>query len=87
MLFRSVNEQKLLKLFIQNEERILTREILMTWLWEEGAEYVDENALSVTVNRLRSKLAQKGEESPIQTVYGQGYLWVRQKGQGEEDVL
>ena len=83
----SVNEQKLLKLFIQNEERILTREILMTWLWEEGAEYVDENALSVTVNRLRSKLAQKGEESPIQTVYGQGYLWVRQKGQGEEDVL
>ena len=79
----SVNEQKLLKLFIQNEERILTREILMERLWEDGSEYVDENALSVTVNRLRSKLVQKGEESPIQTVYGQGYLWTRQ---GEGDV-
>lgn len=79
----SVNEQKLLKLFIQNEERILTREILMERLWEDGSGYVDENALSVTVNRLRSKLVQKGEESPIQTVYGQGYLWTRQ---GEGDV-
>ncbi len=56
----SVNEQKLLKLFIQNEERILTREILMERLWEEGSGYVDENALSVTVNRLRRKLVQKG---------------------------
>ena len=79
----SVNEQKLLKLFVQNEERILTREILMERLWEDGSGYVDENALSVTVNRLRSKLVQKGEESPIQTIYGQGYLWTRQ---GEEDV-
>lgn len=79
----SVNEQKLLKLFVQNEERILTREILMERLWEDGSGYVDENALSVTVNRLRSKLVQKGEESPIQTIYGQGYLWTRQ---GEKDV-
>ena len=55
----------------------------MERLWEDGSGYVDENALSVTVNRLRSKLVQKGEESPIQTIYGQGYLWTRQ---GEEDV-
>ncbi|RKI39925.1 DNA-binding response regulator [bacterium D16-51] len=83
----SVNEQKLLKLFVRNEERILTREILMEQLWEDGAGYVDENALSVMVNRLRSKLVQRGEASPIQTVYGQGYLWARQKGREQEDVL
>ena len=41
----------------------------------DGAYYVDENALSVAVNRLRHKLAGKGESCPIQTVYGLGYVW------------
>lgn len=72
----SVNEQKLLRMFVANPGRILTREILMERIWNEGSDYVDENALSVTVNRLRSKLEAKGDPvSYIQTVYGQGYLW------------
>ncbi len=72
----SVNEQKLLRMFVANPGRILTREILMERIWNEGRDYVDENALSVTVNRLRSKLESKGDlVSYIQTVYGQGYLW------------
>ena len=41
----------------------------------EGAEFVDENALSVTVSRLRRKLEISGRESPIHTVYGIGYVW------------
>mgnify|MGYP002648430393 CR=1 FL=1 len=45
-------------------------------IWTDGAEYVDENALSVTVKRLRDKL----EDTPsrpryIKTVYGLGYTW------------
>lgn len=74
-LLLSVNEQKLLRLFVRNEGQLLPRELLMERIWSDGAEYVDENALSVTVNRLRSKLTVKGQESPIRTVYGQGYIW------------
>ena len=48
----------------------------MDRIWTDGAEYVDENALSVTVKRLRDKL----EDTPsrpryIKTVYGLGYTW------------
>ena len=72
----SVNEQRLLRMFVTNPGRILTREILMEGIWNEGSDYVDENALSVTVNRLRSKLEAKEDKvSYIQTVYGQGYMW------------
>ena len=40
---------------------------------QEAAEYVDENALSVTIKRLRDKL---GAQKYIKTVYGIGYSWV-----------
>ena len=72
-LFFSVNEQKLLKLFLDNKGRILTREILMERLWGNEGEFVDENALSVTINRLRSKIDPDSENRHINTVYGQGY--------------
>lgn len=75
-IFLSVNEQKLLRGLVENEGRVLTREMLMERIWEDGSCYVDENALSVMVNRLRSKLESKEENvSYIQTVYGQGYCW------------
>ena len=76
----SVNEQKLLRLLVANEGRILTREVLMERIWQEGSEYVDENALSVTINRLRSKLEDKEcGGTYIQTVYGQGYMWKKKE--------
>jgi len=68
----SKTEQKLLKLLIQNKEQTLTRDFLMDRIWTDGGEYVDENALSVTVNRLRKKL---NASDYIQTVYGIGYAW------------
>lgn len=75
----SRNEQKLLKLFLENQGQVLTREVLVDRLWTDGAEYVDENALSVTVNRLRKKLEINGKGSGyIQTVYGLGYTWKRE---------
>lgn len=72
----SKTEQKLLKLLVENRGQVLPREVLTDRLWTDGAEYVDENALSVTISRLRAKL----EDNPsrpvhIQTVYGVGYLW------------
>ena len=74
-IFLSVNEQRLLRLLVENPGRILTREVLVDRIWGDG-EYVDENALSVTVRRLRAKLEdEETHGSCIQTVYGQGYMW------------
>lgn len=72
-------EQKLLKLFTEHIGQTLTREQLIDTLWTGDRKYVDENALSVTVNRLRRKLEGKGRECPIQTVYGLGYVWEKRK--------
>ena len=71
----SAPEQKLLKLFTANPGQTLSREILAEKVWNDGLDYVDENALSVTVSRLRKKLEVKGANSPIHTVYGLGYMW------------
>ena len=68
----SKNEQKLLRLLIQNKGQTLTRDYLVDRIWTDGADYVDENALSVTVGRLRKKL---NAADYIQTVYGIGYAW------------
>lgn len=51
---------------------ICSRELLLDRVWSDGAEYVDENALSVSIKRLRDKL---GAEHAIRTVYGIGYRW------------
>jgi len=69
----SRTEQKLLNILIQNSGRTVTREILVDKIWSNSGEYVDENALSVAMNRLRNKLDAQGY---IKTVYGLGYTWV-----------
>lgn len=69
----SKTEQKLLHLLIKNRGCTMTRDILVDRIWTDGAEYVDENALSVTIKRLRDKL---GAQEYIKTVYGIGYSWV-----------
>lgn len=68
----SKTEQKLLRLLIQNRGQTLGREFLIDRIWTGDADYVDENALSVTVNRLRKKL---NAADRIHTVYGIGYVW------------
>ena len=83
----SKTEQKLLRLLVENRGRTLTRSVLVDRIWTDGAEYVDENALSVTVKRLRGKL----EDSPskpqyLKTVYGLGYTWTV-SGPSEKLVL
>ncbi|NDO19361.1 response regulator transcription factor [Lachnospiraceae bacterium MD329] len=67
----SKTEQKLLKLFVNNRGRTLSRDMLIDRIWTDGAEFVEGNALSVAVRRLREKLT----DSPIKTVYGIGYIW------------
>lgn len=66
----SKTEQKLLRLFVENRGHTLTRELLVDKIW--GSEYVDENALTVTVKRLRGKIE---DNEYLKTVYGIGYTW------------
>ena len=66
------NELKILQKLFDNKERIVSRSLLMEKLWESDA-YVDENTLSVNVNRLRKKLDSIGLESFIVTKKGLGY--------------
>lgn len=66
------NELKILQILFENSERIVSRDILMTKLWESDA-YVDENTLSVNVNRLRKKLSSIGLDKFILTKKGIGY--------------
>lgn len=69
----SKTEQKLLRIFIENRGNVLQRSTLVDYVWTDAGEYVDENALSVSIKRLRDKL---GAQEYIKTVYGIGYLWV-----------
>ena len=71
----SKTEQKLLRYFVENRGQTLTRDRLMDIIWEQGGSFVEENALSVAVNRLRHKLEGKDKTCPIRTVYGIGYVW------------
>lgn len=66
----SKTEQRLLKLLVQNIGRTMSRDQLIDRVWSDGAEFVEENALSVCIKRLRQKLP----GLPIKTVYGIGYV-------------
>lgn len=72
----SKTEQKLLRLLVSSKGITLPRATLIDKIWTDGMEYVDENALSVTISRLRNKLEQAPSRPQyIQTVYGIGYTW------------
>ena len=66
------NEYRILEILMENKEKVVSRETLMTKLWESD-NYVDENTLSVNVNRLRKKLEALGLEEFILTKKGIGY--------------
>ena len=72
----SKTEQKLLRVLVENRGHAVPRATLVDRVWTDGAEFVEENALSVTVKRLRTKL-EKDPAKPeyLKTVYGIGYIW------------
>lgn len=72
----SKTEQRLLRVLVENRGHAVPRATLVDRVWTDGAEFVEENALSVTVKRLRSKLeADPAKPDYLKTVYGIGYLW------------
>ena len=69
----SRNEYRILQVLLENRGRTVSREALMQKLWETDS-FVDENTLSVNMNRLRRKLDGMGLEGFIRTKKGLGYL-------------
>lgn len=69
----SKNEFRILLILMQNKGKVVSREKLMEELWESDS-FVDENTLSVNVNRLRKRLDAVGLYEFITTKFGVGYL-------------
>lgn len=69
----SKNEFRILLVLMENKGQVVSREKLMEQLWETDS-FVDENTLSVNVNRLRKRLEAVGLHSFITTKFGVGYL-------------
>ncbi|MCI8625672.1 MAG: response regulator transcription factor [Lachnospiraceae bacterium] len=67
------NEYRLLQILFENQGKVVSRDTMMTKLWESDA-YVDENTLNVNMARLRKKLEQVGFSDLIVTRKGIGYL-------------
>lgn len=67
------NEMIIFSYLLNNQGKIVTRDDLMTDLWN-NEEYINDNALTVNISRLRSKLSEFGYENAIETRKGQGYI-------------
>lgn len=64
-------EFKIVKKLLLEEDKIIKREDLLSYLWDEDIEFIEEHALTVNINRIRGKL----KDNVIKTIYGKGYMW------------
>lgn len=67
------NEFKILYILMKNSGKVVTRDEIMRKLWEDES-FVDDNTLTVNINRLRKDLADMGLGDFIKTKRGQGYI-------------
>lgn len=67
------NEFRILQTLMENKGRLVSRETLMTKLWETD-DYIEENTLTVNIARLRKKLENVGLKDFIMTKVGEGYI-------------
>ena len=67
------NDYKILQILMENVGMVVTREELMQRLWEND-NFVDDNTLTVNINRLRRKLTELGQNDFIKTKKGIGYM-------------
>lgn len=69
-------EYKLIEILTKNCGQVVTREAILEKLWDIDGQYVDENAVSVNIRRLRKKLENDPKKPEyIHTVFGVGYTW------------
>ena len=76
LLDLTVSEYKLLCLFMENPDQILSSDQILGRLWDVSENYIDNNSLTVYIRRLRTKIEDNpGEPKRIVTVRGMGYKW------------
>ena len=71
----TINESRILYTLIKNKGKIVSRSELMKYLWQND-EFVDDNTLTVNINRLRKKMEEIGANNMLTTKRGQGYILV-----------
>lgn len=72
-VFLSAVEYRLLLTFIKSRGQLLTRQQILTAMWDSAGDFVNDNTLTVYVRRLRKKLEAEGDAPVIETVRGMGY--------------
>ncbi|AID43470.1 response regulator transcription factor [Staphylococcus xylosus] len=72
-IYLSKTEMIILEMLVKKQDQIVTRDTLITALWDDEA-FVSDNTLTVNVNRLRKKLADIDMSDAIETKIGKGYM-------------
>lgn len=69
-------EYQMLVYFVENKNQVLSKEQILSYVWDSQGKYVDDNTVSVNIRRLRGKI-EVDPKNPelIKTVHGMGYIW------------
>lgn len=70
-------EYRILELFIQEKNKVVTKDNFIEVLYKQNGDYIDEHALSVYISRLRCKI-EESDNPIIKTIYGMGYMWIEE---------
>ncbi len=70
-------EYKILELFIQEKNKVITKEGFIEFLYNQDGAFIDEHALSVYISRMRGKIEEQDNQF-IKTIYGMGYMWIEE---------
>lgn len=69
-------EYKLLRYLMENKDQVLSKEQILSYIWDAEEKYVDDNIVSVNIRRLRIKIEEEASQPKyIKTVHGMGYIW------------
>ena len=79
-LYLTPVEYRLLMQLMRHPKQALTRNGLLESLWDSAGSFVEDNALSVYIRRLREKISDNGHPPKIATVRGTGYRWDAEVG-------
>lgn len=74
-IFLSKREFQLLLYFLENPRQIISKEQILSGVWDVDGQFVDDNTVPVTISRLKKKAAGSGQAEYIKNVRGMGYIW------------
>ena len=67
---------KLLLYLLENKNHVLSKEQILSHIWDNEGKFVDPNTVSVNISRLRTKVENNASDPKyIKTIHGIGYIW------------